>query len=105
MVFKRVAAEECDVEAALGMAAVGHHQPEGTRIEIDHRFEVEGIEANVAKLCIGQGVHRYSPERANLAGGAASWGGSRVAGNAPPHAEKHRPEREKPEFGLDFLLL
>ena len=47
-----------------GVTAVGDHQPEDARVEIDHLFEVEGIEANVAKLGIGHRVHRRSPSLA-----------------------------------------
>ena len=62
MMFDRIAAQKGDVEAARRMPAVGHHQPENARVKIDHFFEVEGIEANVAELGVGHGVHRRSPQ-------------------------------------------
>jgi hypothetical protein len=40
------------------MAAVGDHEAEDTRIEIDHLLQVEGVEADVAELSVGQLLHR-----------------------------------------------
>jgi hypothetical protein len=57
MMLDRIAAQERDIEAARGMTAIGHHEPEGARVEVDHLLEVEGIKANVAKLGIGHRIH------------------------------------------------
>ena len=91
MMLDRIAAEERDVEAAPGMTAVGHHQPEDARVEIDHLFEVEGIKANVAELGIG---HR-------------SWisGSADLALHRPARNAGMRIRVSAPDFGLDFLLL
>ena len=36
MMLDRIAAEKRDVEAALGVAAVGDDQPEDAGVEVDH---------------------------------------------------------------------
>ena len=97
-----------------GMTAVGHHQPEDARVEVDHLFEVEGIEANVAELGVGHRVHRRSPgtilkglesapdhiTRRQPAGKRAD-PHAQIAEHLAPNAASGR----RPDFGLDFLLL
>ena len=57
VMLDRIAAEKGDIEASPRMSAVGHHQSENSRIEIDHLFKIESIKPNVAKLSVWHGVH------------------------------------------------
>ena len=95
VMLDRIAAEKCDVEAAPGMTAVGHHQPEDARVEVDHLFEVEGIEANVAELGVGHRGHRRSPGCLVR----ASWRLGRTPHAPVSHAEIRKIKRQMPEFG------
>src|SRR5262249_55723428 len=82
-------AEKGDMDAAsLRVAAIGHHQAEDARVEIDHRVEIERINADVAKLGVGHARHCWTPRQRLVS------------------ADVNTPAaRPRPEFSLDFLLL
>src|ERR1041385_5653633 len=97
MVFARVAAQESDVETALGMASVGDSEAEHPGIEIDHLFQVEGVKPDVAKLGVRHLVHSRSRT-------AWSRGGVGIAAAAPlRQLGNRRPAASMPELRPGFF--
>jgi len=63
MVLGRIATEEGDVDPARRASAIGDDEAEDARIERDHRFQIEGVEADMTQLAVRQVFHREALHR------------------------------------------